>query len=285
MSDILSAVGLTVYNAPQLGRVYEATPDVDKPPIGVTLTNAVSPDIGGGNNSGGYVVVSIANEMVVVKKRSGTPAPVAGQRLYLSERQDGTPGCFTVIPAWRAFLGMMGVAATIGPQAVPLTWDYYAMYWQPDDFQNQLSTLESTYLATSNVLLAAPGLNVHVLENHTYRLRVYLPIRAPGVWANGGKVKIAGSATMARAIWSATFFRETDGSGANAPAVLHAFANSTFGSVLTFTRTVVSQGYWILDGSFIPSVTGWMWVEFAQEITNVNASVLMQGAYMEVTEQ
>ena len=93
-TTVLTDVGTVVelYLGGTQDRVDQATVDDTflTPPIGVMLTNAVSPDDGNGGYTGGYCVVGCSDPMVVrLVSTSGQPA--AGAKLYL-QKSDGTAG-------------------------------------------------------------------------------------------------------------------------------------------------------------------------------------------------
>jgi hypothetical protein len=89
MADILTDVALVVAIT-QSGGVFDRVVQQEvsgtrtAPPYGVLLTNAVSPDIGGGGNAGGYCIVGFTDPMVVqIDPKSDEPGPEA--KLYLTD--------------------------------------------------------------------------------------------------------------------------------------------------------------------------------------------------------
>jgi hypothetical protein len=280
--------------SPGAFRAAVALPTILYPPAGVTLTNALNPDDGAGGSLGGYVVVSIANEPVVIQHDPSdvTTVPRPGQRAYLTTgftyrggfsasppgKPSGQPHEFGPL--------QLGTISNIGPGAMGST-SYSLINWQPDDIQLQRGVLSSAHQSLSSVLDYVPNLGVATSEGHTYKIKAYIPVSSRGSTLNtGGKIVVTTTGYPAFASWSATFFRELDNAGSAAPALMVALSASTFDDVLVFPRTTVTRGYWILDGTFKHSSGGGVVIMFAQEYANgLYSSSIMAGAYLEVSEQ
>ena len=152
--DVLTDVGTVVelFLGGSQDRVDQAVVDDTflTPPIGVMLTNAVSPASGGGY-TGGYCVVGCSDPMVVrLAASSGTPA--AGAKLYLQKSAGSAGGATDQAEIDASYTGPcpLGQCLPVGPTgATRLRY----MTWEPEPPNGRTCRRASSLSITSSTVL------------------------------------------------------------------------------------------------------------------------------------
>ncbi len=274
--DVLTDVGTVVELS--LGgsqdRVDQAVVDDSflTPPIGVMLTNAVSPDDGNGGHTGGYCVVGCSDPMVVkIAASSGEPA--ASAKLYL-QKADGTAGGASdqaVVDASYTGPCPLGQCMPVGPTgATRLRY----MTWEPQPPNGRTCRRASSLSITSSTVLVDFA-SAPVKAGRQYEIEAELIFSAG---ASGG-VDVAWAATAG--LGFATINGEVV---ADAPAVALAGAVTGMGPGARLGCAGPTIGKARLRGVVGITADGYVSIEASQHVSNGTATVINADSWFRVTE-
>jgi hypothetical protein len=273
--DVLTDVG-TVVELSYMGsqdRVDQSTVDdvFTWPPIGVMLTNAVSPDDGMGGYTGGYCVVGCSDPMVVrLAASSGTPGTAA--KLYL-QKADGTAGGAT--DQADEAVGApcpLGYCMPVGPTgATRLRY----MTWEPQP-PNSITVKRASSLSITSSTVLVDFASVAVKAGRRYAFEANLSFTA----------NVAGGIDVAWQLVGATAtdilctgFILADAP----PATLSAVACS-MGPGGPMTCVGPTSGVAKLNGVITVTADGTLSVQAAQHASNPGATLVYYVSWFRVTE-
>jgi hypothetical protein len=274
LTDIGTVVELSLNGG---GRVAPAIVDdcgllYDSPPIGVMLTNAVSPDDGGGGYTGGYCVVGCSDPMVVrLAASSGEPAAAA--KLYL-QKADGTSGGATdqaVVDASYTGPCPLGTCMPVGPTS---TIRLRYMTWEPQPPAGRTCRRASSLSVTSSTVLVDFA-SAPVKSGRRYEIEAELLFSAG---ASGG-IDVAWVATA-----GLDFTTVSGDIVADAPAVTLAGAVTGMGPGARLGCVGPTVGKARLRGVIGITSDGSLTVQASQHTSNGTATVINADSWFRVTE-
>jgi len=150
--------------------------------------------------------------------------------------------------------------------------------WEPSDHAEQLAQVAVNFDVNITTTLAdIPGAYVFVRAGRTYRVRAIVTVNSgAGV---GSRVALASAVTLATMTLTYAFF------GILVPAVVNALMFSAFGDPGNVIVETVGDGWWVVDGSFSPTSSGFVTLQFAQAVSDPSTSRANFGSYLEIVEQ
>ena len=273
--DVLTDVGTVVelFLGGSQDRVDQAVVDDTflTPPIGVMLTNAVSPASGGGY-TGGYCVVGCSDPMVVrLAASSGTPA--AGAKLYIQKSAGSAGGATDQAEIDASYTGPcpLGTCLPVGPTgATRLRY----MTWEPEPPNGVTAQRSVALTITSSTALVDYG-GAPVKAGRRYRLEAELQVSCGSV--GGIDVAWAASAGLDSAAICGQIFADAPavalaavvtglGPGTRLGAVGHTIATARLCGILTFTADGIVS------------------VQASQHVSNGTSTVVLAASWFRVTE-
>ena len=275
LTDVGSVVELSLNGG---GRVAPAIVDdcsllYDSPPIGVMLTNAVSPDDGGGGYTGGYCVVGCSDPMVVrLAVSSGEPAAAA--KLYL-QKSDGTSGGASdqaVIDASYNGPCPLGICLPVGPTGATrlryLTWEP-----QPPD---GVTVQRSSNLTITSSTVLVDFASAAVKAGRRYEIEAELVFTAD----------VAGSIDVAWSASAATSLEEVAGElFSSSPSVALADLKSGMAAGITrLGKAGLTDGLARMRGLFTATADGTVSIQASQHVSNGAATTVYSVSWFRVTE-
>jgi hypothetical protein len=240
------------------------------PPIGVMLTNAVSPDDGMGGYTGGYCVVGCSDPMVVrLASSSGTPATAA--KLYL-QKADGTAGGAT--DQADEAVGApcpLGYCLSVGPTgATRLRY----MTWEPQP-PNSVTIQRSSDLAITGSTVLVDFASAAVKAGRRYRLEADLQFTAA---ADGGiKAGWAATASVSAHCVTGDLFE-------TAPANAYVMGTQLTPGGYPLFATGPTVGHVLMDGIIHADADGSLSIQAAQNASKIAATTILKESWLRVTE-
>ena len=242
------------------------------PPIGVLLTNAVSPDDGNGGTTGGYCVVGSSDPMVV-KLVSTSGQPAAGAKLYL-QKSDGTAGGASdaaVLDATYNGPCPLGYCLPVGPTgATRLRY----ITWEPQP-PNGVTAQRSISLSITSSTTLVDYASVPVKAGRRYLLEADLDF---GANAAGG-IDVAWA--IVGGFSNALVQGEIIGT---APTTTLAKASETLGPGDRLGAVGPTAGLAKLRGLFTCAADGTVAVQASQHASNGAATTVFSNSWFRVTE-
>ena len=276
--DILTDVGTVVelFLGGSQDRVDQAVVDDAflTPPIGVMLTNALSPDDGNGGTTGGYCVVGCSDPMVVrLVSTSGNPA--ASAKLYL-QKSDGAAGGATdqaVVDASYTGPCPLGTCMPAGPTgATRLRY----MTWEPQ-LPNGVAMQRSSDLTitSSTALVDFAGASVKAGRRYLLDAVAYFGAGAAG----GVDVALGASAGLYafEGFVAGQIFAE-------APAAALSAVRSSMGVGTRLGAAGPTSGTVMLRGLVACLADGTISLQASQHVSNGTATTVTADSWFRVTE-
>jgi hypothetical protein len=264
------------------GQVYYADASNLTPvrtPIGATLTNYENNIDFGDGHTGGYVLVS-NDQIVVLHRNSTSPVPTIGSPVFLAYADGLISGTFATTadddfnPVFQ-----LGYVLPIGLPSL----QHAAILWQPGHHATQTKLLHADFTKTDTALDAVPNLFVQLESGLSYKIRAHLHYQT-AVSPNNGGLKLALSGDLDMTIDSAVFsfvgMQEIEDSPGTPTVPKLEWVASIFaigdGNAQTHTGGVT--GWVDIEGTIKVNVGGVVYVRFAQDTTNAAGSTLSQGS-------
>ena len=272
--DILTDTGTVVelFLGGSQDRVDQAVVDDTflTPPIGVMLTNAVSPASGGGY-TGGYCVVGCSDPMVVrLAASSGTPA--ASAKLYIQKSSGSAGGATDQAEIDASYTGPcpLGQCMPVGPTgATRLRY----MTWEPQPPNGRTCQRSGDLTITSSTALATYA-SAPVKTGRRYRAEAFLRFSAGAA---------GGIDAMIVALGAATFSAEGLGEVVSTwPTNALVNAGSCFNARVGAAGP--TTGFVRLDVIFSVSADDTIVVQASQHVSDGAATTVHQQSWFRVTE-
>lgn len=246
------------------------------PPIGVTVTNALSSTDGVGGQIGGWVLAAFDGP-VVARLEAALPYPAPNAPLFLSFVTDGA---VTNIPHWPRAAGVDTAGPRFLGRVMPTGWDntrttvYLSL--TPGNQAQQVATQETPFPSVTAVKADVPGVFVWVESGHVYQVDATIDTLVGAV--GGVKLSVDGSATVATMslYWEAIEI-------APANSLLTAGIVTALGSD-TIYNGAATRAAWKLRGWIRCNGTGELRLQFAQVVADAGASTISSTVFS-VTEQ
>jgi hypothetical protein len=282
-----SPAGLVVYGEEGAGgiddgQVYYATADdllPVKTPLGVTLTNYDNNINFGDGHSGGYVLVS-DDQIVVIRKGSYSPNPAIGASVFLGHSDVAVMGCFATTADDN--LNPVVCLGYVLPTGFPSN-GHATVFWQPGHHGNQAKLLHDNFTKTEDVALEdVPGLFVQLESGLSYKIRAHL-YYSVGVTPNNGGLKLAvtGDVDLTTDFnwFSIVSMQElADTPGTPAVPLLEWVVTTGLGDGAAKSFTGGVSGWVDIEGVIKVVVGGIINVRFAQATSTTAGSTLNQGS-------
>ena len=273
LTDVGSVVELSLDGSDRVepSVVDDSSLIYDSPPIGVMLTNAVSPDNGGGGYTGGYCVVGCSDPMVVkLVSTSGNPAAAA--KLYL-QKADGTAGGASdqaVVDASYTGPYPLGRCMPVGPTgATRLRY----ITWKPQPPNGKTCQRAGDLTITSSTVLVDYA-SAPVKAGRRYRLDACLNYSANAV----GGILVAWHVTAA----ISAFLMMVDIFGTY-PTLSYA-AGGALSPDYTLFAVGPTSGHVLLHGIFHADADGTVSAQAAQSRSETAATTVYKNSWFRVTE-
>lgn len=273
--DILTDVGTVVelFLGGSQDRVDQAVVDDTflTPPIGVMLTNAVSPAVGGGY-TGGYCVVGCSDPMVVrLAASSGTPA--ASAKLYIQKSAGSAGGATDQAEIDATYAGPcpLGQCMPVGPTgATRLRY----MTWEPQP-PNGATVQRSIALGITSSTVLVDYASAPVKAGRRYKLEAELQFSGGSV--GGIDVAWVASAGLGSAAVCGQIFADT-------PAVALAAVVTGMGPGTRLGASGHTVGTARVCGILTFTGDGIVSVQASQHVSNGTETDVLTASWFRVTE-
>jgi len=282
-----SPAGLVVYGEQGAGgiddgEVFYATVEQLTPvktPLGATLTNYENNIDFGGGHTGGYVLVS-DDQIVVLRRNSGSPTPDIGAPVFLAYVDGSVSGTFATTAD--DDLNPVFCLGYVLPTGLP-SGTHAAILWQPGHHATQAKLAHNNFTKTNDTTLEqVPGLFVQLESGLSYKIRAHLYYSA-GVSPDNGGLKLALTGDVDMTVdfaWISIIGMQEIEDSPGTPSVpkLEWVVTTGLGDGAAQSHTGGVAGWVDIEGVIKVIVGGIVYVHFAQATATAAGSTLNQGS-------